>query len=101
MRNLDAVGQDDDSWKWIDGSPKSFTKWYNSIWVSDDDGEACAFMDDGYWYDQGCRNKERFICKRGKSLRNMRINIKTYIIFENMNQKPLWHATFYSCSSFL
>ena len=27
MRNPNATGKDDSSWKWIDGSPKDWTKW--------------------------------------------------------------------------
>ena len=71
MRNPNAPGHDDRTWKWIDDSPKTYTNWDKKTIRDDepnDEGEACVFMkisDNGQWFDTSCKDKRQFICKRG------------------------------------
>jgi len=48
-------------WNWADNSVFSYKIWYPMY--PNVGMEACVYMEDGFWYDEGCDSERKFICK--------------------------------------
>ncbi|XP_078392945.1 CD209 antigen-like protein 2 isoform X1 [Cetorhinus maximus] len=52
------------NWKWVDGSPVSFTKWYQGEPNNAKGNENCAIIRSADWNDVSCTDHFPFICEK-------------------------------------
>ncbi|XP_078392737.1 hepatic lectin-like [Cetorhinus maximus] len=52
------------NWKWVDGSPVSFTRWGQGEPNNWNGNENCAIIKTRGWNDYSCSDQFRFICEK-------------------------------------
>ncbi|XP_041036060.1 C-type lectin domain family 10 member A-like isoform X2 [Carcharodon carcharias] len=57
-------GESEGNWKWVDGTPVSFTQWDQGEPNNWNDNENCAIIRASGWNDYSCSDQFRFICEK-------------------------------------
>ncbi|XP_042368623.1 C-type mannose receptor 2-like [Plectropomus leopardus] len=57
------IGLHRDAWKWSDGSPSPFRRWWDLQPDNENSSQACAAMQRGGWSDWNCDAEFNFLCQ--------------------------------------
>lgn len=60
------IGLHRDSWRWVDGSPLTYAKWWNG-YPNNIYADSCVLMFNGVWINQPCATEQSYVCSKGGS----------------------------------